>query len=188
MTWINAAHQNGVPIFGTFIVEFTDGEQILAEVLQSDHKIDQVIDAMVLITKSCGFDGWLINVECEVNPRKIPMLRRFVRSLTERIHDEIVDGKVFWYDSVIDTGKLLWQNELNEHNIGFFRDSDGILLNYAWNAKNLEDTVTILKNDAEQMAKVFVGIDVFGRGQVAKFLTREVGIEKRCAFHNANNH
>ena len=27
------------------------------------------------------------------------------------------NGKVIWYDSVLTNGKLIWQNELNEHNL-----------------------------------------------------------------------
>lgn len=84
------------------------------------------------------------------------------------------NGKVFWYDSVISTGQLRWQDELNERNIMFFNECDGIFLNYNWTIYSLERTARIVDHDAAAMAKVFVGIDVFGRGQVAKFHSAEV--------------
>lgn len=125
------------------------------------------------VTQCCCFDGWLLNIECALDRGKMPLLQRFVQRLTERIHEEIPDGKVFWYDSIIDSGRLLWQNELNEKNIDFFNVSDGILLNYSWSNVNLVNTAKILNENSGLMAKVFVGIDVFGRGQVAKFHSRE---------------
>lgn len=171
MPWINAAHQNGVPILGTFIIESLN---LLSELLQSESYMNRIVESMVLVTKCCCFDGWLLNIEYHVNQKKVPLLMKFVEHVTKRIHEEIPNGKVFWYDSVIDTGLLSWQNELNEKNIDFFNNCDGILINYTWNKKNLEKTAKILNESAEAMTKVFIGIDVFGRGQVAKFHTHEV--------------
>lgn len=170
MPWINAAHRNGVPILGTFIVE---SPNLIKEVLVSESHMLRIVECLVKVTQCCCFDGWLLNIECAVDSDKIPLLRLFVKRLTERIHEELPDGKVFWYDSVIDTGRLIWQNELNEKNIDFFDASDGILINYNWSQVNLMKSAQILAEDPVKMAKVFVGIDVFGRGQVAKFHSRE---------------
>lgn len=133
-----------------------------------------IVEALVLVTKCCRFEGWLLNVECQVDSEKIPLLRMFIRHLTKRIHEEIPDGMVLWYDSVVSSGMLLWQNELNERNIMFFNECDGILINYTWNQYNLERTARIVNSDEEAMAKIFIGIDVFGRGQTAKFHTVDV--------------
>ena len=152
------------------------------------------------MAKNFGFDGWLLNVECAIDADQVPKLKEFVRQLTKRTREEIPNGVVIWYDSVVEAGTLSWQNEVNEHNIDMYKGTDGILLNYWWTKEHLERTVDILKNDPEEMAKVFVGIDVFGmfffvfrsyannenvivfvfvlfyagRGQTAGFLTHEV--------------
>lgn len=144
------------------------------EVLSSDEQLERTIDALVSVTVNCCFDGWLINIECEIQQNKVSKLRKFLKFLTERIHEVVPNGKVFWYDSVVNTGHLRWQNELNDKNIDFFRDCDGVLLNYGWNTENLDKTAQILSRNPEAMAKVFVGIDVFGRGQTAKYHTIEV--------------
>ena len=43
-------------------------------------------------------------------------LREFVKYLTEQQHQRDPTSEVIWYDSIIETGKLDWQNELNEKN------------------------------------------------------------------------
>lgn len=41
---------------------------------------------------------------------------RFLRYLTTQLHQHVPRGLVLWYDSVVSSGQLKWQNELNEHN------------------------------------------------------------------------
>lgn len=41
---------------------------------------------------------------------------RFLRYLTTQLHQQVPGGLVLWYDSVVSSGQLKWQNELNEHN------------------------------------------------------------------------
>lgn len=171
VTWTNAAHRHGVIMLGTFIVEEA---HLLEEVLSSDACVTRTIDALVLATKNFGFDGWLLNIECKVDADKIPTLKHFVRTLSQRIHDEIAHGTVIWYDSVIEDGSLKWQNEVNEKNVQLYEGTDGILLNYCWTDKNLEQTAKQLNNDPVAMANVFVGIDIFSRSQKAGFDSVEV--------------
>lgn len=169
MPWINAAHKHGVHMLGTFIVENTDGRQRIHEILESEERVNQTVKSLVSIAQKCCFDGWLLNIECAVGD--VSLLIRLVEKLSEQIHDAIPHGKVFWYDSVINTGHLSWQNELNEKNIEFFNACDGILINYGWKTDHLKRTATYLRENKSEMAKVFIGIDVFGRGQTAKFHT-----------------
>lgn len=171
VTWTNAAHRHGVLILGTYIVEEA---HLLEEVLSSDDNVERTINALVLATKNFCFDGWLLNIECVVAAEKIPMLKQFVRKLSQRIHDEIPHGTVIWYDSVLEDGSLDWQNEVNEKNIQMYEGTDGILLNYNWNDVSLEQTAKILKNNPVAMANVFVGIDIFSRSQDAGFNSTKV--------------
>lgn len=174
---MNAGHRNGVPVLGTIIVEFDNAKKTLDELLHSRQDLYRYVEALVLVTKNFGFDGWLLNIECGVDTEEVPLLKEFVRQMTKRIHDEIPNGTVIWYDSVTESGSLSWQNEVNEENIDMYRGSDGILLNYWWSSEHLKNTVDILKKNPEELAKVFVGIDVFGRGQTAGFHTHEVMIK-----------
>lgn len=177
LAWINAAHRNGVRVLGTIIVESSSGRTILEEILQSEDYMKSIANALVLIANYCKFEGWLLNVECSLDKRKIPMLRDFLQYLTERTRAAIPNGKIIWYDSIVETGILSWQNELNEKNKMFFDVSDGILINYTWSELNLMNSAKIVANNPMDMKRIFIGIDVFGRGQVAKFQSNLVRIK-----------
>lgn len=138
-SWINAAHENNVRCLGTFITEFSAGVVKCDELFA---QVDTVVDQLVEITLYYGFDGWLINIE---NPiEKMDKLKYLVDQLTKRLHQIDPDlYKIIWYDSVIETGELKWQNELNERNKSFFDLTDGIFLNYTWNETNLHSSKSI---------------------------------------------
>lgn len=114
--WINAAHKHGVKILGTVITENGGGKQIWDEVLKTRENIIKFADALIQIAQFYKFEGWLLNVENEINEIDITKLTFFVQYLTENIHKKIEYSEIIWYDSVIKNGKLSWQNELNEKN------------------------------------------------------------------------
>lgn len=96
----------------------------------------------------------------------------FVNRLREAVEENVEAGIVFWYDSVIESGQLSWQNELNAKNVRFFRSSHGTLINYGWNDKSLEQTRSVCDQERAHSQSVFFGIDVFGRSQIAKFQSK----------------
>lgn len=49
----------------------------------------------------------------EVAVKNMPL---FLRYLTDQMHERVPDSQILWYDSVIENGKLLWQNQLNQSN------------------------------------------------------------------------
>lgn len=114
--WINAAHLHGVKVLGTIITEHRDGEDIWVDVLKSEEESRKLADALVAIAKFYKFEGWLLNVENKIDPSDVNMLVYFVKYLTETIHAEIEDSEIIWYDSVVNTGELRWQNELSSAN------------------------------------------------------------------------
>lgn len=97
----------------------------------------------------------------------------FVNRLREVVEQELDSGSVFWYDSIIEGGQLSWQNEINDKNVRFFKLANGALVNYSWNDRSLEVTRTICEQEREPLENVFFGIDVFGRGQTAKFHSKQ---------------
>uniref|UniRef100_A0A336MKC7 CSON002973 protein n=1 Tax=Culicoides sonorensis TaxID=179676 RepID=A0A336MKC7_CULSO len=172
LQYINAAHKHGVIVLGTFIVEFSHGALILEKVLESREKMEQVADSLVLVAQYCGFEGWLLNIECPVKKEKVEILIEFVEYLTTQIKREIPNGRVIWYDSVTVDGNLLWQNQVNSKNFTFFEKSDGIFLNYNWTDSAIERTISEV-TPSKRFKDVFVGIDIFGRGQVAQLNTHK---------------
>ncbi|XP_055610935.1 cytosolic endo-beta-N-acetylglucosaminidase isoform X2 [Uranotaenia lowii] len=173
LQWLNCAHKNGVRVIGTLIIE-GGNSGLLKDILQSEEFYRKVADALVQVAKICQFEGWLLNIETTLDGDKIPMLKDFVAYLTKKSHEQIPDSQIIWYDAITEKGLLNWQNELNAQNQGFFAACDGIFLNYTWNRQLLERTENFIANYFPQRKlDVYVGIDVFGRGQKAKLDTNQ---------------
>ncbi|XP_017034910.1 cytosolic endo-beta-N-acetylglucosaminidase isoform X2 [Drosophila kikkawai] len=168
--WLNAAHRHGVPVLGTFIVEAPGP---LDEVLASEESVSRTVAALTRLCLHFGFEGWLVNVEVTVPQRNMPNLYRFVRELTSNTESRVPHGRVFWYDSVTESGDLNWQNELNARNAEFFRRSHGTLINYAWSDQHLDRSARQVEQEGSQRRRVFMGLDVFGRSRKGGFHTME---------------
>ncbi|KAM6966085.1 cytosolic endo-beta-N-acetylglucosaminidase [Tautogolabrus adspersus] len=172
--WTNAAHKHGVVMIGTFITEWTDGAAICESFLKDEESYRAVADKLVQISHCYGFDGWLINIENSLSEGALKNTPLFLRYLTDQMHLRVPGGLVLWYDSVIDTGRLLWQNELNQNNRMFFDACDGFFTNYNWTEQNLE-WMSDYSGITGRLADVYIGVDVFARGKVVggKFETNK---------------
>lgn len=69
---------------------------------------------LVEIQKIYGFDGWLLNIENEIE--HVELLRDFVELVTVQTHQQDSEAVVIWYDSVTKDGHLEWQDQLNQEN------------------------------------------------------------------------
>ncbi|XP_068510771.1 cytosolic endo-beta-N-acetylglucosaminidase [Anas acuta] len=162
--WTNAAHRNGVPMLGTFITEWTGGEKVCEAFLAAGAEAyGAVSDQLARIAQHYRFDGWLINIENTLSAVAVENLSPFLRRLTAQVHSAVPGGLVIWYDSVLENGALRWQNELNEQNRVFFDACDGLFVNYNWKEEHLERTRRLA---GQRHADVYVGVDVFARGDV----------------------
>ncbi|XP_027703339.1 cytosolic endo-beta-N-acetylglucosaminidase isoform X1 [Vombatus ursinus] len=163
VVWTNAAHKHGVSVLGTLITEWTEGGRLCEKFLSGDpSSYQKVADQLVRIAQFFRFDGWLINIE---NPLSAPAVGNtpfFLRYLTDQLHQYVPGGLVIWYDSVVKDGQLNWQNELNERNRVFFDSCDGIFTNYNWKEEHLQRMVSFEGRKAD----VYVGVDIFARGNV----------------------
>lgn len=163
-TWIIPAHRHGVKVLGTVITEWDDGKRRCEAVLESEETYKRFVDKLVQIAHYYGFDGWLVNIENVIKDwDQVQKLQGFVGYLTEQQHNHDPTSEVIWYDSVINTGQLQWQDELNEKNRMFFDVCDGIFLNYCWKDENLSKSKDLAVS-AGRPYDVYVGVDVFGRG------------------------
>jgi endo-beta-N-acetylglucosaminidase D len=120
--------------------------------------VDKYVDKLVQLTLYYNIDGWLINIENKIDATEnlvyfVKQLTRALRSIDEGLY------RVIWYDSVVETGELKWQNELNRSNECFFNVCDGIFVNYTWTFENLANSGLY----AERLRDIYIGVDVFGR-------------------------
>ena len=164
VSWINAAHRNGVKILGTFITEWEAGITENEALLQQDcHGNFIFADKLVDIAVICGFDGWFFNFE-SVFPSDddIPRLVKFLKYITYLSHSRIPDSEIIMYDSITVDNKISWQDCLNERNRVFFDACDGLFSNYTWTLNKLNESA-INGRQVSRPTDVYTGNDVWGR-------------------------
>ncbi|CAG5124251.1 unnamed protein product [Candidula unifasciata] len=172
--WIQAAKKHSVMVLGTIITEWDTGAEICKELLKSEESIDQFTTKLSEMALLHGFDGWLINIENKIESDQVARLLTFVQQLTVKCRHLLNASKVLWYDSVINTGELIWQDELNSLNEMFFTVADGIFLNYCITKEKLIRSKQLSSLFGREF-DVFAGVDIFGRSPPAYggFSTRE---------------
>ncbi|ESQ48930.1 hypothetical protein EUTSA_v10020200mg [Eutrema salsugineum] len=159
--WTNTAHRHGVKVLGTFITEWEEGKATCKEMLATKESAQIYAERLAELATALCFDGWLINIENEIDEEQIPNLKEFVSHLTKVLHLSTPGALVIWYDSVTVRGHLQWQDQLTEKNKPFFDLCDGIFMNYTWKEGYPKLSAEVA---GDRKYDVYMGIDVFGRG------------------------
>uniref|UniRef100_A0A1J3CL91 mannosyl-glycoprotein endo-beta-N-acetylglucosaminidase n=1 Tax=Noccaea caerulescens TaxID=107243 RepID=A0A1J3CL91_NOCCA len=159
--WTNTAHRHGVKVLGTFITEWDEGKATCKEMLATKESAQLYAERLAELSTALAFDGWLINIENEIDEEQIPNLKEFVSHLTKVLHLSTPGALVIWYDSVTIHGHLKWQDRLTEKNKPFFDLCDGIFINYTWKESYPKLSAEVA---GDRKFDVYMGIDVFGRG------------------------
>lgn len=165
---IDAAHRNGVPILGTiFFPPNVFGGQIawVRDLVQRDGDTFPVADKLIEVAEYYGFDGWFINQETSGGDA---VLATDIRDLIRYIHENS-DLHIQWYDSMIESGAIAWQNQLNVLNDAFVQEdggrvSDSMFLNFFWNSMRLNNSRTNAKALGRSPFEIYAGIDVQANG------------------------
>ncbi|KZT74625.1 glycoside hydrolase family 85 protein [Daedalea quercina L-15889] len=190
--WINAAHRQGVKMLGTLIFEHDAGQQdclrlLVGRLPQSKNgPVAPSTDTSLPLSPHYarlladlayqrGFDGYLLNVEVPLvgGVEQTRALSAWISILENNIKQKVgPHAQAIWYDSVVVTGDLRWQDRLNNYNLPFFLPSSGFFANYTWRPDypsltaqyffSLEPSLTGI---SKQLQDIYIGIDVWGRGQ-----------------------
>jgi mannosyl-glycoprotein endo-beta-N-acetylglucosaminidase len=84
----------------------------------------------------------------------------FLQYLKSKLKLAIPHAQIIWYDSIVRTGELAWQDKLCSLNKLFFDACDGIFTNYTWKSHfPMQSTELALERNWD----VYTGIDVWGR-------------------------
>ncbi|KAH9928859.1 glycosyl hydrolase family 85-domain-containing protein [Fomitopsis serialis] len=190
--WINAAHRQGVKMLGTLIFEHDAGQQDCLRVLVGHLPQSKTGPAapsadssfplsphyaklLAELAHQRGFDGYLLNVEVPLIGRieQARALAAWISVLESELKRRIGShAETIWYDSVVVTGDLRWQDRLNNYNLPFFLPSSGFFTNYTWRpnypsltAQYFFSLDPALMTVPKTLQDIYVGIDVWGRGQ-----------------------
>jgi hypothetical protein len=170
VSWVNSLHRLGVSVLGTLIFENDELDALLEREEQGFHYVER----LVRLTKHYGFDGWLINVETTLQRVQASELLLFIGSLRSQLHVAVPGSEVIWYDSFVSTNRVWYQNGVNERNYDHFDNTDMFLTNYWWDETSLKSNIQNV--GSQGLKKLFVGVDVWGRGSKVGKGGLEIGI------------
>ncbi|MFF4378047.1 discoidin domain-containing protein [Kitasatospora sp. NPDC001547] len=167
-TVIDAAHRNGVKVYGTvFFPPGAYGGQLqwVRDFVQKSGSRYPVADKLVQAAQYYGFDGWFINQETGGGDSA---LAAEVRNLMQ--YTKAQSGTEFmWYDAMTTSGSVNWQNALTSANSPFLQDgskrtSDSMFLNFNWSASGLASSRTLARQLGRSEYELYTGIDTEAGG------------------------
>ena len=179
--WVNAAHKNGVKVFGNVFfapTAFGGSTATLTNFLEQDGLGNFVaVPKMIDMMQYYNFDGWFINEETATNATTAALMQDFVRDLTTQA--EALGKEVMWYDAMRLSGAVGWQNRLNVNNSPFVQDdqdangtfetrvSSSIFINFFWSGTAYPTQSRTRSNLIGRSSyDVFTGVDIWpGRNQ-----------------------
>lgn len=167
--WIDAAHKNGVKILGTVFFPpnvYGGKEEWVREFLQkTESGAFPVADKLIEVAEYYGFDGWFINQETHgLGVKEADLMQELLIYYQEKSN-----LRMMWYDAMIEDGRVIWQDEFNDHNATYFQQkekklSDIMFIDFGWSVTDLEDS----RKKAEAMGRssweLYAGIDVQSNG------------------------
>lgn len=77
--WTNCAHRHGIAVLGTFITEWGDGSEKCSILFANEESAERTARQLTAIAAFYRFEGWLVNIENEMEAALIPNLLHFVR-------------------------------------------------------------------------------------------------------------
>ena len=179
----NAAHTNGVPVLGTvFFPMVAHGGKMewLDEFLTKDENGSfPLVDKLIEVAQTYGFDGWFINQETEgteeepLTPEHAKLMQEFIVEFKSKAQDSL---EIMWYDSMTKEGEMEWQNALTEENKFFLVGdneemvADSMFLNFWWTDDEWVDQ-KLIEASTEKANElginpntIFAGVDVQANG------------------------
>jgi len=165
---IDAAHRNGVPVYGTVFFPPTQyGGQIgwVWDLVQEEGGTYPVADKLVEVAEHYGFEGWFINQETAGGTAELAEAMRDMMLYVQQTSDV----EIQWYDAMTESGGISWQNALNGSNDWFFQFqgdtvSQSMFLNFWWSSAGLESSAAYADGLGRSPYELYAGADVQAGG------------------------
>ena len=157
-TVTDAAHRNGVPVYGTvfFPPDVFGGDiEWVRQLLARDASGGFPAAAkLAQIARFYGFEGWFINQETEGADAALATdMRDFVAELRSAGSD------VIWYDAMNETGDVGWRGGLDELNDAFFATSNSMFVDFRWDLPDLPASAAYARSMDRDPAELYAGVD-----------------------------
>ncbi|MDF2178603.1 glycoside hydrolase [Aliiglaciecola sp. CAU 1673] len=184
--WVDIAHQNGVKVLGSVFLAVAQwgGSADTAEALlvKDQQGNFPLADKLIQIAGYYGFDGWLINQETDLTAvkdasnhllegqsdpergqRLAARMLEFLHYLTAKAPQGM---EIHWYDAMVASGEVRWQNRLNKENTQYLGSadnpaSDAIFINYWWDQKMVRASYQQALALGRSPYAVFTGADLW---------------------------
>ena len=167
--WVNAAHKNGVKVIGSVFFAPTawgGNSAVIDNFMEQDANGNFIAaDKLIEIANYYGFDGWLFNQETSTSLAVATAMRSFMAYLQDNKPAEM---EIHWYDAMIETGPVIWQNQLNSLNDAYLQDlenlkrtSDAIFTNYNWNSAYVQNSSNHTAVLGRSKFDVYMGADLW---------------------------
>ncbi|WP_256958172.1 MULTISPECIES: bacterial Ig-like domain-containing protein [unclassified Streptococcus] len=169
---IDAAHRNGVPIYGSLFFNWSSSQEDqdrLVEAMQQDENGGfPIARKLVDIAKYYGYDGYFINQETDGQkvselPEKIRDFMLYIKEYGESVGHPI---KVSWYDSMTNSGRRHYVNGVSKVNDYYIKPVDGknpadtVFANFNWSKRINDTTVGHMTSIGRNPFDVFAGFEL----------------------------
>lgn len=187
---IDAAHRNGVPIYGSLFFNWSSSQEDqdrLAEAMQQDESgAFPVARKLVDLAKYYGYDGYFINQETAGQkvyelPEKIRDFMVYIKEYGESVGHPI---KVSWYDSMTNSGSRHYVNGVSNVNDYYIKPVDGktpadtVFANFNWSQDINDTTVEHMKSLGRNPFDVFAGFELQQGGSYHSNINWDALIDK----------
>lgn len=187
--WVETAHKNGVKVIGSIflgVARWGGSANTVEALLEQDVDGHFVLaDQLIAIADFYGFDGWLMNQETDLTAVKdvnnelvegqtdgargqllATKMLAFMQYLTAKAANSGTGLEIHWYDAMVSSGEVRWQNELNALNQDYLQSanvssSDAIFLNYWWDADMVKQSEQRALKLGRSPYDVYVGADLW---------------------------
>jgi endo-beta-N-acetylglucosaminidase D len=183
--WVETAHKNGVKVIGSVflgIAQWGGNPDTVEALVEQDSQGRFILaDQLIRIAEYYGFDGWLINQETDltavkdaqnqlIKGKKDPQrgqalatrLLAFMQYLTAKAPQGM---EIHWYDSMLASGEVRWQNQLNVKNQQFLQaqqaSADAIFLNYWWDKAMIVSSAQKALELGRSPYDIYTGVDLW---------------------------
>ncbi|WP_456243753.1 endo-beta-N-acetylglucosaminidase [Longispora urticae] len=165
-TVIDAAHRNGVKVYGTvFFPPTAYGGQLqwVRDFVVKSGSTYPVADKLNQVAQYYGFDGWFINQETGGGDAALATsIRSFMK------YGRTFPTQFMWYDSMVESGSISWQDALNSSNDSFLQEgstrvSDSMFLNFNWGS-SLPTSGSYAGTLGRSRYDLYAGIDTEANG------------------------